>query len=224
MMAIHIHPILQHRITVNPIRVEKPPQHVHVPGARIVAVGADPVFRARVLVAQRRERDARDRVRGRGHAVAFTAACAGLLGQEAHGGGVADAGGAVGVEFYVVGPPGALGADVAGGEGRDGAAEGVPHDGDAVGWVFGVEVFEEVQDGLALALPGFPEAVVRGAAGAEVGDGDLVHFEVFGPVLLGLGAAEGEDGELGGLGGGDETWWVLLVIGWSFGLGFSRSF
>ena len=97
-------------------------------------------------------------------------------------------------------------AEFARGEGGDGAAEGVADDGDAVVWVFVVEAVEDSNDGFAFASPGFPEAVVDGAAGAEFGDGDFVHFEIFGPVLLGLGAAEGEDDEFGGVGDGDETW------------------
>ena len=85
MMKIHIHAVNNHLILTDTVGVEIPPQHVHVLGSRVVAVGVDPVLGLRVLVAQGRDRDARDRILGRGDAVAF----GGLLGQEPHRGRVA---------------------------------------------------------------------------------------------------------------------------------------
>lgn len=79
------------------------------------------------------------------------------------------------------------------------------NDGDAVVRVFFVESYEELYDGLADASPGFPEAVVDATAFAEFGGVHHVHFEIFGPVLVGLGAAEGKDNELVAVGNGDET-------------------
>ena len=41
---------------------------------------------------------------------------------------------------------------------------------------------------------------------AEFGNIDSVEFEVFGPILVGIGTAEGKDDELVTVGNRDETW------------------
>ena len=41
---------------------------------------------------------------------------------------------------------------------------------------------------------------------AELGNIDSVDFQVFGPILVGIGTAEGKDDELVTFGNRDETW------------------
>ena len=41
---------------------------------------------------------------------------------------------------------------------------------------------------------------------AELGNINSVEFQVFGPILVGIGTAEGKDDELVTLGSRDETW------------------
>ena len=43
------------------------------------------------------------------------------------------------------------------------------------------------------------------AACTEFGDADLVHFEIFLPISLGLGTADGKDDERGVVGQGEVT-------------------
>ena len=51
------------------------------------------------------------------------------------------------------------------------------------------------------------------AAFAEFWDMDLVLFQVFNPVLAGIGAAEGNNDELAIGGHGDETWCTCQISG-----------
>ena len=148
-VIIHTEPTMTHIELVDPLRIEVTPQNIHVVRPGVFGVRVDPELGRRVLVPERRERQAGDGVLRRGDAVAF----AGLLREEADGRGVADAGGTVAVELDVVVPPVALVADVPRGEDGQCASEGVAGDGDAVVRVVVVEFGEDFQGGFADASP-----------------------------------------------------------------------
>ena len=76
-----------------------------------------------------------------------------------------------------------------------------------VSWVGGLVVLDCAEYVVPRIDPGLPEAVVCGAAGAEIGGGEL-EVEVCEPIFNGGGAAEGDDEEVVCVVGGDEASYV----------------
>ena len=147
----------------------------------------------------------------------------GLVGDEIADIGAADARLAVSVQIRDLSGLAHLG----GGDGGDGATEGVSRDHEAESWVGRRGGCEGAQNPTAGFHPGGVEARVDGAGGAEVrgrGGGEIGVGE---EVADGFGAAEGEDGEAaGGVGGevarhvGEEG--VLEFVEGGGGVGFDE--
>ncbi len=168
-----------------------PRQHMNILRLRILPIARNPILGRHVHVSEQRWGCPRNRISSRRDAIILLA----LLGQEIRGRDAPYSRAAEGVELGVLVEPFVSLADVCGREGGDGGAEGVAGDDEAVVRV-GLGGGEDVgDDHVAHAGPGFPEAVVDAAGGAEVG-ADECDFEVFDPVLVGVGASEGEDDEL----------------------------
>ena len=137
-VGIHIEPIEAGKL-IDPFGVCESPQHIHVVRSRIVRVRVYPVFGRRMLVAEERRWHTWDRILHCGNAVAF----GGLLREKFNSVCVADPGGAIAVEFDVIGPPFSLVSDDSRSDGGFCASKRMTNDGDLVVGV----IFMESDDG-----------------------------------------------------------------------------
>ena len=211
-VVFHVESVGKDTVLTDPVRVVVAPEDVHVVRSRVVGMRVDVVFGRGMLVAEEFDWHPGDRILCCGDTVAF----GGLLGEKPNGLGVANPGRTVAVNFDVLEPPRTFIPQVS--RSKDGfrSSEGMTDDYDTVVRVFVMESREEFRNRFADASPRFPEAVMDVAAFAEFGDMHFVHLEIFGPVLSGLGAAEGKDNELVSVRSGDETWcncqnWVSFL-------------
>lgn len=202
-VIIHMHTIVEDLELIHTIRVKVSGQHIHILRSRIIRIRVNPVLGRRMLVAKHGERYARDRILRRCDAITF----GGLLREKPDNLRIPNPRRAIAVKFDVLCPPRSQIPNLPRSKGGFGAAERMTSDGDSVVGVLVMQTGEELEDGFADAFPGLPEAVVGVAAFAEFVHVDFVEFEIFGPVLMGLGAAEGNDDELViVMRNGYETW------------------
>ena len=140
-MAVIIHVGLTKAIIlIGPLVIFVSQQHIHIVRSRAVRVVVNPVFGRRMLVAEERRWQTWNRILHCGDAVAF----GGLSREEFDSVRVADPGGAIAVEFDVIGKPFPLVSDDSRSEDGFCASKRVAGEGDAVVGVF----FMEFHDGL----------------------------------------------------------------------------